>query len=328
VEIFAPGGIIKTMDARLLVAHANADAKQIRLGAETLIGRSPECNLRIASGQVSRRHCLIKVADERVLVRDLGSANGTRLNGQAIAAEQDVPIPPGSTLVVGPLKFIVQFTPPKDDGDTELLYRSGQGESSETHDVQAMATAPMADGEETKDYPPSRTRKRGVPPPFVVSGENADSLGDQDPSNADRERGQSQSVQARSTEADFGPVSSETVFDVSLEDQAAADAKRRRDAAGAERPPVGAETDFVFEEEDLRQLASAIEDELAARPAPEASATEGAPDPQAAQQAGWRFLDMLRRPKKPAAAPGEVAPPPPAAASGDDDALQKFLKDQ
>ena len=316
------------MDARLLVAHANADAKQIRLGAETLIGRSPECNLRIASGQVSRRHCLIKVAEELVSVRDLGSANGTRLNGQAIAAEEDVIVPPGSTLVVGPLKFIVQFTPPKADGDTELLFRSGQSESSETHDVQAMATAPVADGEETKDYPPSRTRKRGVPPPVVVSGEGAgDGPGD---SNAEGGRGENRSVQARTTEADFGPISGETVFDVSLEDQAAADAKRRRDAAGAQRSPVGAETDFVFEEEDLRQLASAVEEAaLQAPPAPGSSPVEDSPHAEKPPpQPGWRLLEMLRRPKKPAAANREDAPSPPPAPPDADDALQNFLKDQ
>jgi pSer/pThr/pTyr-binding forkhead associated (FHA) protein len=312
------------------VAHANAEAKQIRLGAETLIGRSPECNLRIASGQVSRRHCLIKVAEELVSVRDLGSANGTRLNGQAITAEEDVIIPPGSTLVVGPLKFIVQFTPPKADGDdTELLYRSGQTEGSATHDVQAMATAPVADGEETKDYPPSRTRKRGVPPPVVVSGEGAGAGEGPGDSNADRHQGQNQSVQSRTTEADFGPISSETVFDVSLEGQAADNMKKLRDAAGAQPSPVGAETDFVFEEEDLRQLASAVEEALAAPPAPGKSPVEDSPGPEKPQQqAGWRLLDMLRRPKKPAPPQGEDATPPSAAPADVDDSLQNFLKDQ
>jgi pSer/pThr/pTyr-binding forkhead associated (FHA) protein len=314
------------MDARLLVAHTNADAKQIRLGAETLIGRSPECNLRIASGQVSRRHCLIKVAEELVSVRDLGSANGTRLNGQAIAAEEDVVVPPGSTLVVGPLKFIVQFTPPKNDDDTALLYQSGQSESSGSHDVQAMATAPVADGEETKDYPPSRTRKRGVPPPVVVSGEG---VGDgPSDSNAEGDRGENRSVQARTTEAEFGPISGETVFDVSLEDQAAAQARKLRDAAAAQHSPVGAETDFVFEEEDLRQLASAVEEALAAPPAAATtSPVEDSHPEKPPQQAGWRLLEMLRRPKKPAAN-REDAPSPPPAPPDADDALQNFLKDQ
>jgi hypothetical protein len=189
-----------------------------------------------------------------------------------------------------------------------------------------MATAPVADGEETKDYPPSRTRKRGVPPPVVVSGEGAgDGPGD---SNAEGDRGENRSVQGRTTEADFGPISGETVFDVSLEDQAAAEAKRRRDAAGASRSPVGAETDFIFEEEDLRQLASAVEEALAAPPAP-GTPVEDAPHVQKPpQQAGWRLLEMLRRPKKPAVADREDTPSSPPAPSGGDDALQQFLKDQ
>ena len=140
------------MDVRLLIAHTKADAKQIRLGPETLIGRSPDCNLRIASGQVSRRHCLVKVAESLVSVRDLGSANGTRLNGQTISTETDVPVPPGSTLVVGPLKFVVQFAPPQanDEGDAS---NAAQHDSSEILDLAAIS---VFDGEETKDYPRSR----------------------------------------------------------------------------------------------------------------------------------------------------------------------------
>ncbi|HEY2253887.1 MAG TPA: FHA domain-containing protein, partial [Planctomycetaceae bacterium] len=80
------------MEVRLVVAHPSAESKQIRLGPETLIGRGHDCKLRISSSQVSRRHCVIKVADAGVSVRDLGSANGTRLNDVTIAAETDVPI--------------------------------------------------------------------------------------------------------------------------------------------------------------------------------------------------------------------------------------------
>src|SRR5438045_3788756 len=93
------------MDVRLLVANTNAASKQIRLGAQTLIGRSSDCNLRIASGLVSRRHCLIKIDGSSVTLRDLGSANGTKLNGDPVPLQTDVTIPTGSTLVVGPLKF-------------------------------------------------------------------------------------------------------------------------------------------------------------------------------------------------------------------------------
>src|SRR5262245_26515593 len=193
------------MDVRLLVAHSKAEKKQIRLGTETLIGRSPECNLRIASGQVSRGHCLIKVDETTVLVRDLGSVNGTRLNGQTIDSEVDVPVPPGSTLVVGPLKFVVQFTVPK-PVKTDKGAKSATKVPETARDFEEMATVPVVDGEETKDYPPTRGRNRGAPPPLVVSGEPRVA----DPQIDDRQR------EARTTEADIASLGDETVFDVAL----------------------------------------------------------------------------------------------------------------
>lgn len=48
-----------------------------------LIGRHAQCDARLDSERVSRRHCMINVGDE-VIVRDLGSTNGIRLNGQRV----------------------------------------------------------------------------------------------------------------------------------------------------------------------------------------------------------------------------------------------------
>jgi pSer/pThr/pTyr-binding forkhead associated (FHA) protein len=302
------------MDVRLFVAHSKPDAKQITLGPETLIGRSPECNLRIASGQVSRRHCVIKVANDGVCIRDLGSANGTRLNGQTITAEVDVAVPPGSTLVVGPLKFIVQFNAPRIDEDTELLARSDSAGSADVQEVQQMAAVPVADGEETKDYPPSRSRKRGETPPVTVAGgePNAGAGGDSGPAR-----------QPRTTEAEFEAVANETVFDGLLEGN-------RPGAEDRERgPQVGEGTDLFFEEDDLQQLAATIE---AAEEPPGAGNDDGPaaahgsvpPDP-AKPPTGWRLLDMLRRKKKPAE---PHSPPGAAPADETDEALRNFLKDQ
>jgi pSer/pThr/pTyr-binding forkhead associated (FHA) protein len=298
------------MDVRLLVAHNKPDAKQIALGPETLIGRSPECNLRIASGQVSRKHCVIKIADGHVSVRDLGSANGTRLNGQTISTEEDVHVAPGSTLVVGPLKFIVQFTAPRLDEDTELLVRSSAG-SPDLHELQQMATAPVVDGEETKDYPPSRTRKRGDGPPLVVS-DKPTAESDQKPGEAGNQR------RARTTEAEFEAVSNETVFDGVLEGQSP-------DRGEGLQSPIGGGTDLFLEEDDVQRLAASGEGTLHETPAAESGAVP--PDQISREgsekQTGWRLLDMLRRKKKPG---GPESP----GSSGDDDTdenLRNFLKD-
>lgn len=49
-----------------------------------IIGRHPECQRRLADPLVSRRHCVLTLREGQVWIEDLGSRNGTRLNGDAI----------------------------------------------------------------------------------------------------------------------------------------------------------------------------------------------------------------------------------------------------
>jgi predicted component of type VI protein secretion system len=51
---------------------------------ETLIGRSYECALRIEHAKVSRVHALVRLIDDELEITDLGSMNGTRVNGQRV----------------------------------------------------------------------------------------------------------------------------------------------------------------------------------------------------------------------------------------------------
>jgi pSer/pThr/pTyr-binding forkhead associated (FHA) protein len=114
-----------------------------------LIGRGPDCDLRLpAEGEyqvVSRHHCRLDIDPPRVRVLDLGSRNGTRLNGMQIGHPDHwrVPRPPalieyelheGDELAVGPAVLEVRAEVPEDcpahvvempdvppaDGDAEL----------------------------------------------------------------------------------------------------------------------------------------------------------------------------------------------------------------
>jgi pSer/pThr/pTyr-binding forkhead associated (FHA) protein len=68
---------------------------------EFVFGRGPECHVRPNSELVSRQHCILTVSDTGVQVRDLGSSNGTLVNGTRVIEE--VSLRDGDVLQLGPL---------------------------------------------------------------------------------------------------------------------------------------------------------------------------------------------------------------------------------
>jgi pSer/pThr/pTyr-binding forkhead associated (FHA) protein len=48
------------------------------------VGRHPECDIRIESKKISRRHCCIVQLHDRLMIRDLGSTNGVYRNGERV----------------------------------------------------------------------------------------------------------------------------------------------------------------------------------------------------------------------------------------------------
>jgi len=75
--------------------------------SEFLIGRGPDCELRLAVPDVSRHHCLIRVGADGATIEDLGSANGTLLNGQRVRSQS--PLRSGDLLQVGECQFVVDL---------------------------------------------------------------------------------------------------------------------------------------------------------------------------------------------------------------------------
>jgi predicted component of type VI protein secretion system len=69
-----------------------------------VVGRHPACDRRIHSPQVSRRHCAFWQRDGRAWVADLGSSNGTRLNGKRLAEAS--PLAEGDRLDIAGLPFL------------------------------------------------------------------------------------------------------------------------------------------------------------------------------------------------------------------------------
>ncbi|MCI0683699.1 MAG: FHA domain-containing protein [Gemmataceae bacterium] len=91
------------MDIHLKVLHGKPRGHCLRFGpGEFVVGRGPECHIRPNSELVSRQHCLLRVhSNGHLFVRDLGSANGTLVNGHRILGERE--LADGDKLQVGPV---------------------------------------------------------------------------------------------------------------------------------------------------------------------------------------------------------------------------------
>ncbi|HEY6642894.1 FHA domain-containing protein [Povalibacter sp.] len=61
-----------------------ADGREIPLKPEMSIGRQAECDLQLIDGHPSRRHARVTVAEDGVWLEDLGSANGSFVNGARV----------------------------------------------------------------------------------------------------------------------------------------------------------------------------------------------------------------------------------------------------
>jgi len=74
-----------------------------------LIGREQDCQLRPNSEMVSRHHCVFSVDEYSVRLRDLGSTNGTLVNGERI--RKDVVLVAGDKVIIGNLEFELVIRP-------------------------------------------------------------------------------------------------------------------------------------------------------------------------------------------------------------------------
>ena len=70
-----------------------------------LVGRHEECDIQLNSRKVSRKHCIIAQVGTALVVRDLGSTNGIRVNGVRV---DDGTLRSGDELTIGNFRYKVQ----------------------------------------------------------------------------------------------------------------------------------------------------------------------------------------------------------------------------
>ena len=95
------------MDVNLVLVKKNGSTRNFHLDSTvSVIGRRQDCDLCVPLMVVSRKHCEINQDRGQLRLRDLGSRNGTLVNGEKI---NEVDLDPGDRITIGPVNFGVQI---------------------------------------------------------------------------------------------------------------------------------------------------------------------------------------------------------------------------
>jgi pSer/pThr/pTyr-binding forkhead associated (FHA) protein len=148
------------MGTKLVIASGKSAGKAIAVKRDKLlIGRAEECDIRPLSDEVSRRHCAVRVENGVVSVEDLGSRNGTFVNGRRI--DQKTTVFDDDLIKVGSLELKVLDGTPRagtaqaveptswNDEDEVSRWLLADNEPSGMHDTtQTAAAIPMDEASE------------------------------------------------------------------------------------------------------------------------------------------------------------------------------------
>jgi len=80
----------------------------------TVVGRTEDCDARFDHKSVSKLHCVLVKTDGLVLLRDLGSTNGTRVNGQRV---RRAALLPNDHLSIAGFRYELKFGGVPDDSE-------------------------------------------------------------------------------------------------------------------------------------------------------------------------------------------------------------------
>ena len=141
----APSPGAATGDGRahyLTVVAGERAGLRVELGARpVVIGRVPPADLVIDDSQISRKHCRVSLVMEEVYVADLGSSNGTMVDGKRIT--QAVMLPAGSRLQVGGHLLEHEFRSRKEVEASKELDRDLESARRYVH---SLIPAPLTEG--------------------------------------------------------------------------------------------------------------------------------------------------------------------------------------
>ena len=177
------------MDVRFVIRSPSGKRRNGVVPLPVLVGRGEEAKIRIPQDSVSRRHCEFVERDGHVWIRDLGSTNGTLLDGKRVQPNVDTPVSSGGTVSVGDVQIRVEYAMPRagDDDRTILLKRlpdvdrAGAADAEHPGLIELGAAADETQSDagpplemEATETEPIETPAAGVEPPVATTAGPAD----------------------------------------------------------------------------------------------------------------------------------------------------------
>jgi pSer/pThr/pTyr-binding forkhead associated (FHA) protein len=103
-------GTAPHMKARIRIVAGPLAGQTIEIGTRLVVGREQDCDVHLACEFVSRHHCALLVDELTLRIRDLGSKNGTFLNGHRVPAGASILLH-GDLVAVGATQFLIELIP-------------------------------------------------------------------------------------------------------------------------------------------------------------------------------------------------------------------------
>jgi hypothetical protein len=137
------------------------------LKPKVLIGRRSNCDVVLEFSNISSQHCVLELVNGYWQIKDLGSANGTKVNGQRVDSKF---LLPGEELGIAKCRFNIEYEPQADGPPPK--------EEENPFELSLMEKAGLQrrKGEEPRRRMPPRSDKAPPPSPQKFSGEENDAM--------------------------------------------------------------------------------------------------------------------------------------------------------
>jgi pSer/pThr/pTyr-binding forkhead associated (FHA) protein len=132
----------------------------------TIVGRKEDCDVRLDHKSVSKMHCVIAKTDGLLLLRDLGSTNGTRVNGQRV---RRAVLKPDDQLTIAHFKFRVHLGPDTPAPAAPHIHASEHTQALDAREVaHLLKPGPKAkveedDGDDSVELPAAPMQRNPLP---------------------------------------------------------------------------------------------------------------------------------------------------------------------